>query len=111
MTKKQKDFFKYLQTLPELQEKRCKKAVRQLQTYISKVEFEWPYVDDVIFNRITKKVFLLQDKITDSTIVSELRKYQSYSDKKRNSQGYEQQSDFNNFYDTSVGWCGVDYEC
>ena len=58
-----------------------------------------------------QKDFLLQDKISDSTIVAELRKYQSYSGKKRNSQEYEQLSDFNNFYDTSVGWCGVDYEC
>ena len=110
MKKKQRVFFNLLETLPEVIQSNCEKDVRQLRSFYEEVERHWPYADEEMYKKITRKVIKLQTIISDNNIKNQLRSIQSKCDKRNNRQEYEQLADFHDSCYDSSGWCGVDYE-
>ena len=110
MKKKLKDFFNYLEALPEARKHNCVKDVQQLRSYYGLVVKKWPYANDELYNKITRKVVKLQTCISEEDVIQGLRRIQSKCDRLYNRQEYEQEADFHDSCYDSSGWCGVDYE-
>ena len=91
MKKKLKDFFNYLEALPESRKHNCVKDVQQLRSYYGLVVKKWPYANDELYNKITRKVVKLQTCISEENVIQELRRIQSKCDKLYNQQEYEQE--------------------
>ncbi|MBO4439397.1 MAG: hypothetical protein J5798_08605 [Spirochaetaceae bacterium] len=110
MEKEPRIFLNYLEALPEVRNANCVKVVQQLRTYLVQIKKEWPYAKDKLYSRVSKRVQILQDVISDQQCVQELRKIQSECDKLFSRQKYEQQYDIDVACRDPDSWCGVDCE-
>ena len=110
MKKELKTFFNQMEALPETKKHKCVKDVQQLRSYYVVVEKKWPYADDEIYNKITRKVVKLQTCFSDNNVIQRLRELQSKCDKLYSRQENEQLIEFHDSCYDSSGWCGVDYE-
>lgn len=99
MKKKLKDFFNYLEAMPEVKESNCRKDVQQLRSFYSKIEKEYPYADERCYKQVSKKVLKLQNLISDANAKQGLRKIQSKCDQTYRKQEIEQKIDFDNAVD------------
>lgn len=99
MKKKHNDFFKFLQADVELQSENCKKAINQLRTYKVQIDKDWPYADKKLYKNMTKKMLFLQQIVSNSIIVKNLRCMQSEYHRKFNQQQKIQWAEMYTDYD------------
>lgn len=110
MEKKLRSFLNHLEALPETKKHDCVKDIQQLRSYYDVVNKKWPYANDEIYNKITRKVVKLQTCYSEVYVIQGLREIQSKCDKLYCRQENEQLIEFHDACYDSSGWCGVDYE-
>ncbi|MBR1715958.1 MAG: hypothetical protein IJ717_13610 [Treponema sp.] len=106
--KKLKKNFAALQAASDFQSVKCKKAINQLRSYIAQIEKHFPYADEELYKKVTRKCVYLQRFTATPAILSVLRTMQGTYHRKAIQQEREQYSDFQSGSEDS--WCGVEFE-